>query len=230
MPIPPANSIRLHVSVGSAVRKDQVIAEVDPSRPGMNFVPSPVKSPIAGTVISIPPSIGATIAQGVPVARVGRTDNLEIRTEVSERFISKMQVGLNALVRFAAYPGQTFPAKVTELSPVVDPVTRTMEVKLALVNPDPRIKSGMFAEVKIITERKEGVVKIPADAMVERFGVHYVFVTKEDGTAEMRKSTARHPDRQQAGDRRRARSRGAGGHPGPDPARGRIADPDRGAG
>ena len=40
--------VRLPISVGDRITKDQVIAEVDPSRPGSNFVASPVKSPITG--------------------------------------------------------------------------------------------------------------------------------------------------------------------------------------
>jgi len=43
--------LSLSVAVGQEVRANQVVAEVDPSRPGMNFVPSPVRSPISGTVL-----------------------------------------------------------------------------------------------------------------------------------------------------------------------------------
>jgi multidrug efflux pump subunit AcrA (membrane-fusion protein) len=44
---------RLPVTLGSFVRKDQVLAWVDPSRPGMNYSESPVRSPITGTVKAI---------------------------------------------------------------------------------------------------------------------------------------------------------------------------------
>jgi membrane fusion protein, multidrug efflux system len=178
---------KLNIRVGSRVVKDEIIAEVDPSRPGMNFIASPVKSPITGTVVAIPSQIGATIAQGVPIARISRMDELQIRTEVAERFISKMSVGLEALLRFEAYPDERFRARITELSPVVDPNSRTMEVTLKLTSNDKRIKSGMFAEVKIITEEKEGIVKIPSECVVKRFGEYFVFVIKDDGTVERRK-------------------------------------------
>lgn len=173
--------IKLYISLGSYVRKDQVIAEVDPSKPGMKFVPSPVKSSIAGTIIGIPVGIGATITPNIPVARVSKMSQLEISTHISERFISKIKVGLDALLHFEAYPEEHFSAVVTELSPVVDPQSRTMEVKLNLVKPDNRIKTGMFTEIKIITEKKKGIVKIPAECMVKRYEGYYVFVVKDAG-------------------------------------------------
>ncbi len=170
---------KLYISLGSYVQKDQVIAEVDPSKPGMKFVPSPVKSSIAGTIIDIPVDIGATITPAISVARVSKMNQLEIRTYISERFISKIKLGLEALLHFQAYPEERFQAVVTELSPVVDPQSRTMEVKLRLVKDDSRIKTGMFTEIKIITEKKQGIVKIPAECLVKRYGGFYVFVVKE---------------------------------------------------
>ena len=173
--------IKLYISLGSYVRKDQVIAEVDPSKPGMKFVPSPVKSSIAGTIIDIPVDIGATITPSIPVAKVSKMSQLEIRTYISERFISKIKLGLDALLHFEAYPQERFRAVVTELSPVVDPQSRTMEVKLNLVKNDSRIKTGMFTRIKIITEKKQGIVKIPAECMVKRYGGYYVFVVQDAG-------------------------------------------------
>ena len=53
-----------------------------------------------------------------------------------------------------------------------------------------RIKSGMFTEIKIITEKKKGIVKIPAECTVKRYGGIYVFVVKESSWVEKRKVTS----------------------------------------
>ena len=179
----------LFVGVGDTVSRDQIIAEVDPSRPGQNFVASPVRAPIAGTVVSVPGRVGQTVSMSTPVMRISRTNELEVVTYVAERFISKIRQGLNGVVRLDAYPDERFTATVTELSPVVDPATRTLEVKLRFDRPDSRIKAGMFAAVRIITEEKEGIVKIPADCLVTRFGDTFVFVVNDQGVAEQRDVT-----------------------------------------
>jgi len=178
--------VKLNVSVGDYVSEGEVVAEVDPSRPGQQFVPSPVKSSINGTVTEVPVQVGTRIGQGVPVARISKINQLEITTEVPERFIDSMKVGLPAVLRFEAYSNATFPARVTQLSPVLNPTTRTMEVKLELARRDPRVKAGMYAEVQIITERKENVVKIPASCLVRRFGETFAYVVTDQNTAERR--------------------------------------------
>lgn len=172
--------VKLHVAVGDRVAKDAPLADIDPSRPGMTFVAGVAKAPISGTIVSLPAQLGMTISQAVPVARISRTDSLELRTYVAERFVSKIRVGLRAEVTLDAYPGRAFAATVRELSPVLDPASRTMEVRLDLVRTDSALKAGMFAKVKIITEEKSGVVKIPAPTVVKRFGEHYVFVVETD--------------------------------------------------
>ncbi len=171
---------RLNVKVGDYVSKNQVIAEVDPSRPGQTFAASPVKTPIAGTITSIPGDIGAVISTAVPVATVSKVDSLEISTGIAERYISRIQTGQQALVELEAYPDIRFTAYVSEVSPVVDPLTRTMAVTLAFNKQDSRIKAGMFAKVKIIVQEKTETVKIPQECMVTREDAPVVFVVGEN--------------------------------------------------
>lgn len=171
---------KLYVSEGQRVRKDDPIAEVDPSKPGMTFNPGIVKAPISGTVVALPAEVGMTISPAVPVARLAGAGSLEVRTYVAERFISKMKVGLPVELTLDAYPGRTFYGRVRELSPTVDPLSRTMEVRISVQNDDSALKAGMFAKVKIITEEKSGIVKIPAEAIIRRYGEQYVFTVETD--------------------------------------------------
>ncbi|HPQ01519.1 MAG TPA: efflux RND transporter periplasmic adaptor subunit [Termitinemataceae bacterium] len=173
---------KLMVRLGDRVEKDQALLEVDPSRPGMNFVTSLVKAPIGGVVIAVPAQVGMTVAQSVPVVRLSASGGLEIKTYVAERFISKIRVGLSAMVTLDAYPGETFYGTVREVSPVVDPLSRTMEVRISVQNQGNKLKTGMFAKVRIITQEKQNVVKIPSAAVVSRYGEQWVFVVESDPT------------------------------------------------
>ncbi|MDR0473924.1 MAG: efflux RND transporter periplasmic adaptor subunit [Treponema sp.] len=171
---------RLYVSVGSRVSKGDPIAEVDPSRPGMDFVPSVVKAPVSGTIVALPAQLGMTISQAVPLARISGGSGLEIRLYVAERFISRISMGQNCEITLDAWPGEIFRGRISEISPVVDPSSRTMEARISVDNIGSRLKAGMFAKVKIITEQKSSVVKIPASAMLQRFGEEYVFTVEAD--------------------------------------------------
>jgi membrane fusion protein, multidrug efflux system len=166
---------RLYVSIGSTVKKGDPVAAVDPSRPGMEFVASVVRAPVAGTVIALPAQLGMTVSQAVPLARISGGAGLETRLYVAERFISKVSLNQPCEITLDAYPGEVFRGSITEVSPTVDTTSRTMEIRVGVENPGARLKAGMFAKVRIITETKEGVVKIPASAVVNRFGEQYVF-------------------------------------------------------
>ena len=167
---------RTLVNVGDMVKKNQVIAYVDASRPGMDYSASPVKAPISGRVISFIPTIGTMVSQATVVAEIADTDELEIKVSVAERFISRISLGQTAIVTFDAYPGVEFKAKVFEVSPVLDKTSRTMSVKLRINPPDKRIKAGMYARVRLITDSVKDAIVVPAGAIVTREGIPYLFV------------------------------------------------------
>jgi RND family efflux transporter MFP subunit len=121
-----------------------------------------------------------TISQAVPLARISGGSGLEIKLYVAERFISKMAMNLPCVVTLDAWPGEVFQGSISEVSPTVDPTSRTMEVRVTVRNPGNKLKAGMFAKVRIITESKNNIVKIPAQAMLSRFGEQYVYVVEKD--------------------------------------------------
>ena len=171
---------RIRVAVGDLVKKDQIIAYVDPSRPGMNYSENPVKAPISGRETSFPPTIGTMVSQSYSIAKISDTDELQIKVNVAERFISRIRENQTAIVSFDAYPGVEFKARVFEVSPVLDTTSRTMLAKLKVEPADSRIKAGMYARVKLITDTIEGAVVIPNDAIVYRDGKPYVFTAKSE--------------------------------------------------
>jgi len=170
----------IYVAVGQRVSRGQNIAAVDPSRPGMEYNFSMANAPIDGTVIALPAQIGMTVSQAVPLARISGGNGLEIKLYVAERFISKMAMNLPCVVTLAAWPGEVFQGSISEIAPTVDPSSRTMEVRVTVRNPGNKLKAGMFAKVRIITESKNNIVKIPASAMLSRFSEQYVYVVEKD--------------------------------------------------
>jgi len=166
----------LYVSVGRRVNRGDRIAAIDPSRPGMTFRHSIATAPISGTIVMMPAQVGMMVSQAVPLARIAGGGGLEIKLFVAERFISKMALNLPCEVTLDAWPGEVFRGSISEISPTVDPTSRTMEIRVNVDNPGSKLKAGMFAKVKVVTEQKDNIVKIPAMAVINRFGERYIFV------------------------------------------------------
>ncbi|MCL2791849.1 MAG: efflux RND transporter periplasmic adaptor subunit [Spirochaetaceae bacterium] len=171
---------RLAVTLGDSVSTGQVLAEIDPSRPGLSFSLNPVRSTITGTITALPHEVGATISLASVVATVGDLSLLQIRTEVPEQHVGKVRVGTRAEVSFVAWPGRVFNTRIVEISPIVSTLTRTTSVRLEFDRNYPELMAGMFASIKLFTETRRDVVLIPSAAVVRREGRTFVFVVQDD--------------------------------------------------
>jgi multidrug efflux pump subunit AcrA (membrane-fusion protein) len=177
---------RMRYQVGDWVNRGQAVAGVDPSRPGEEYSESPVVSTISGTVLSAPANLGDTVGVSTPVYVIGDLANLVVETFVPERFSNAAQRGLGALVSLEALPGESFPATVIEVSPVLDPASRTLRIRLRFNQRDNRIRAGMFATVSLVTNVRRDVPVIPRDAAINTYGSWLVFVV--DGNTARRRT------------------------------------------
>ena len=176
--------ISTSVMLGSSVKKNDIIAYVDPSEPGTNYRSSPVYAPISGSVISTPLKNGKKVTTSTAIAIIGDINNLQVTTNVPERYVAVLKKGLKAEVSVEAYPGVIFVATVNRVSPVVDATTRTKEVILTFDRHDERINAGMFAKVKLYTEDYSGAVVMPSDALVQNGDDFFAYIVNSSGDSE----------------------------------------------
>lgn len=174
----------INVELGSHIRKNQIIAYIDPAKPGMNYAANPVKAPISGTITALNVDPGTTVSPQVPLVRIGQLDSLIITTQVPERFIYMINPEQKALITTTALPGTAlsegkFNAQVSSISPVVNPVSRTMGIKLK-VSGDSAVKAGMFVGIRLITSTQKDALVIPEKALIRRNLETFVFRVNGD--------------------------------------------------
>jgi RND family efflux transporter MFP subunit len=85
----------------------------------------------------------------------------------------------------SAWPDRNFSGRVARIAPNVSAQSRTLTVEAEIGNSSNVLKPGQFATVRILQERPEPAVLVPARAVVTEAGVSRVFVIK-DGHAEQR--------------------------------------------
>ena len=175
--------VKRYVSIGDHVSKGDIIAKIDPSKPGTVYEASPVESTITGTVTRLPGSIGDTVSTASSIAEVGDLSRLQIKVFIPEKEITWIETGLEGKAELAPYKGEYIPVQVTEVSPVIDPDSRTLEVKLAAADAgEERMKSGMFASVIIYTRKADNVLTVPLSAVLSNDKGEFVY-TEERGKA-----------------------------------------------
>jgi len=177
------------IVIGSRVNRGDTVAMIDPSRPGENFSSSPVISTVSGTVIQAPFSIGDTLTTQSGIFIVGDLSSLLVETHVPERFVASVARGMRAVLWFEAIGGELFNAEVTEISPVLDPVSRTLRIRLSFLNYDPRIRAGMFATISLVTNRKVNIPVIQRASIINTYGSWIVFTVDEKNIARRQEVT-----------------------------------------
>lgn len=176
---------KVNVALGSKVSKGDVIAEIDPSEPGVQYAHSPVLAPISGTVTSSPLKQGTKVSISSPILTIGDVENLQVSANIPERYVSVLKTGLKANIILESYPDVIFKATVTRVSPVVDSRSRTKEVILNFDKKDPRINAGMFAKVTLFTREFKNHVVMPVNSIVEKNGKSYLYLVNDDETVRL---------------------------------------------
>jgi len=142
-------------------------AKVDQAQVSVND--DNITSPIDGIVTQADPNVGEFVAAGQSGFAVENDSSFKIEAYVPEADIAKVSIGDLASSTLDAYGAYVdFPAKVITIDPaetVLEGVP-TYKVTLLFVNPDNRVRSGMTANLEILTHQALGVIEIPYRALV----------------------------------------------------------------
>jgi RND family efflux transporter MFP subunit len=110
-------------------------------------------------------------------------DDVEIYVHIPEKEIYRVRKGMVAEVRAVSYPDRVFRGRVDELSPVVDPVSRTLEARIQIPNENHQLKPGMYGEVKLIVRSSRNSIVIPLAAVVQMDGKTVIYIVNDEKAA-----------------------------------------------
>jgi multidrug efflux pump subunit AcrA (membrane-fusion protein) len=141
-----------------------------------------IRAPFDGYVAERLVAVGQFVRPETPVMRLVRVHPLRIGAEIPERFGPWIRVGQGLSVRVDAYPDRPFEGRLTRISPAVNLKTRAFMVEGEVPNDAGALKPGTFARVRIVTDRVDKTLVVPAAAVQNRYGTNRVFAVR-DGKA-----------------------------------------------
>jgi multidrug efflux pump subunit AcrA (membrane-fusion protein) len=132
---------------------------------------SQIRSPIDGVVTDRPLYPGEMAAAGTPIVTVMDISQVIAKAHIPQPEAALLKVGDKATI---TVPGESEPvdARVTVVSPALDPNSTTVEVWVQAKNPDQRLKPGTSVQVSMLAQTIPDAVVIPATALL----------TGQDGT------------------------------------------------
>lgn len=113
---------------------------------------------------------------------------VKIACPISEHEISFIKPGKKLEIQVDAFPGRQFVGNITNINAQVEEKSRTFIIKIEMPNKDFRLKSGMFARVKIPKQQRHSVLRVPLAALMAKGDDNLVF-TVHNGLAKAQKIT-----------------------------------------
>lgn len=151
-----------------------------------------VTAPLNGVIIWRYADTGALIqagtssdVQSLPVVKLSESDLLRLRIPVPEDAVQYIHEGAPVDVEVAALH-RTMVGKVVRFTRDVSLATRTMETEIDVENKDLSLTPGMYANTVIQLERRENVLSIPVQAVVDSGDKSQVLVVDNQNRVEQR--------------------------------------------
>ncbi|MEA3463231.1 MAG: efflux RND transporter periplasmic adaptor subunit [Bacteroidota bacterium] len=132
-----------------------------------NLEHSWIKAPANGEIQKILVETNEVIAPGYPAILFASTESdWVVRVALTDKDIVKFSIGDSAHVEMDAFPEIRFPARITELGVIADPVTGTYEAELQILRTDPQFRTGFIARSYIFPTRTNKAVVVPLESLI----------------------------------------------------------------
>ena len=147
---------------------------------------STLRAPFGGIVTKVDVVEGETVETERELFTVADLSTVWVQADIYEKDISSIRKDVAAAVSVDAYPGQVFSGRITYISELLDPKTRTVKVRAEVPNRDGRLKLEMFATIDIPTPAGRQAVMIPGTAVQQINDQPIVFVKVNDSDFQRR--------------------------------------------
>lgn len=146
----------------------------------------PVFAESDGVIAHLGVREGIFVTPATEVMSVARFDSVWVVADVLERQATWVAPGQTASVELESVPGTVLQSVVDYIYPELDPVTRTLKVRLRFDNPSENLRPNMFARISIEGRSTGDIVNVPKQAVIRSGTGNRVVVDIGDGRFESR--------------------------------------------
>lgn len=139
-----------------------------------------IHSPISGYVIEKPALLGMRVEPGMNLYKIADVSRVWIDADIYEYEVPLIKLGQIATVQLSYAPGAVFKGRVSYIYPYLDPMTRTVKVRVEFENPGNKLKPGMFADV-VFDSNLGSMLVVPETAVLDTGSRKLVFVSRGEG-------------------------------------------------
>lgn len=149
-------------------------AQIDQAQAGVESATAKLRNaqiiaPISGTITQFDAKIGQLASPSVPLVSIMSNGGYEIDSGVSETDVSKISVGNKVIMTLDAFQNEMFNGSVFYIAPseTNSQGVISYQIKISFEKPDPRLKSGLTANIDIQTRHKDNILILPQYAILQ---------------------------------------------------------------
>jgi cobalt-zinc-cadmium efflux system membrane fusion protein len=135
----------------------------------------PIIASISGTVTERDVTVGQVVQPADQAFQIADLSNLWFAAEVPEEQSRSLALGKTVVATIPAQPGESVTGKLSFVSPIVNPETRTVQARMNLSNPKGLFKPDMLASMTF-ESNPEKRLTIPSTAVVREENKDHVFL------------------------------------------------------
>lgn len=140
-----------------------------------------IRAPFDGIIGLRDISVGALVETGDLIATLDDTRQIKLDFSVPSVFLTELKLGLKIKARAAALGDREYKGEVKSINSRVDPVTRSIQVRALLPNPDGSIIPGILMQVDLLLNTRQALV-IPEASLLPLADKQYVMLhVNKDG-------------------------------------------------
>lgn len=139
-----------------------------------------IKAPFAGVLGLRKISVGALVEPGDLITTLDDDTQMKLDLAVPNVYLGSLRPGLGVVATTRAYGERRFTGEVRSIDSRVDPVTRSVQVRVLLPNPERLLKPGMLMQVSLRKDPRETLV-IPEAALMPLGREQYVLIASPEG-------------------------------------------------
>lgn len=139
------------------------------------------RSPAHGEIMDKMIVEGSSVQAGMKLMRIEDHSQMWLKIQIYEEQIPLVKLGQTVEATINALPGETFTGPITFIYPHLDHMARTSVARVTLDNPDLKLRPGMYATAKVVTQPVADAIQVPREAVIDTGTKQIAFVVQSEG-------------------------------------------------
>ncbi len=178
-----AESLRRNNTVSQA-QLDQLTAEniaavAARDRAMRRLADRTVRAPFDGVTGLRRVDVGARIDDDTVITTLDDLTTVEVEFQLPELLYNDVRRGLGITATSAAFPGRTFPGRITNVDSRIDETARSFLVRAVVPNPDLLLPAGMFMTISVVLDAREAMM-VPEAAVIFEGATSFVYLVSDN--------------------------------------------------